>query len=71
MFTLPVEQVFRFEIADKNDNSPKFEKDKYTAVIAESTAVNSTVTVVKATDADSGIDTFFIFFFGKMRQYFV
>lgn len=58
MYSLPVEQVFRFDIADKNDNSPQFEKDKYTAVIHENAAVNSVVTEVKATDVDSGTYTF-------------
>ncbi|XP_035827244.1 protocadherin gamma-A5-like [Aplysia californica] len=48
--TLPIEIV----VADENDNEPEFTEDHYTKKVKESTAVNSTVLTVSATDADKG-----------------
>ncbi|KAK7571160.1 hypothetical protein V9T40_014764 [Parthenolecanium corni] len=47
------EQVFRIDIADKNDHSPQFEKEKFSAVISEDADVGSNVIELKATDIDA------------------
>ncbi|EDV25061.1 uncharacterized protein TRIADDRAFT_25152, partial [Trichoplax adhaerens] len=41
-------------VTDQNDHDPKFNQTRYSASIAESVAINTTVTTVYATDADSG-----------------
>ena len=48
------QQVFRIEIADKNDNAPHFSQTVYTASsILENANINALVTEVKALDADT------------------
>lgn len=48
------QQVFRIEIADKNDNAPNFTRKVYTHnSIYENANVNAPVTEVKAMDADT------------------
>lgn len=48
------EQVFRIEIADKNDNRPRFTQEVYEAEeIPEDANVNALVTEVKALDNDT------------------
>ncbi|XP_066595703.1 DE-cadherin isoform X2 [Prorops nasuta] len=48
------QQVFRIEIADKNDNAPHFTQPVYTAnAILENANINAPVTEVKAIDADT------------------
>ncbi|XP_076759576.1 DE-cadherin [Xylocopa sonorina] len=48
------QQVFRIEIADKNDNAPHFTQPIYTAnSILESANINAPVTEVKAVDSDT------------------
>ncbi len=41
-------------VADLNDNSPKFDRDAFTALVSESAAAGDEVTVVTATDRDGG-----------------
>jgi hypothetical protein len=49
------QQVFRIEIADKNDNPPHFTEKMYIAeAIPEDSNINSPVTEVKALDNDTG-----------------
>lgn len=49
------QQVFRIEIADKNDNPPRFTQKVYVAeAIPEDANINSQVTEVKALDNDTG-----------------
>lgn len=48
------QQVFRIEIADKNDNPPRFTQKVYTHnSIYENANINAPVTEVKAVDSDS------------------
>ncbi|XP_069678927.1 DE-cadherin [Periplaneta americana] len=48
------QQVFRIEIADKNDNKPKFTQQIYVAEsVSEDSNINSQVTEVKALDNDT------------------
>ena len=46
--------VIQLTVGDVNDNTPEFEKDKYIANVSEAQKDGSTVTVVSATDKDSG-----------------
>lgn len=49
------QQVFRIEIADKNDHPPKFSQERYVAeAIPEDANNNALVTEVKALDNDTG-----------------
>ena len=49
------QQEFRIEIADKNDNAPRFTQKVYVAeAIPEDANINSQVTEVKALDNDTG-----------------
>ena len=41
-------------VTDENDNPPIFEKDRYNATLLESKATQTSVLLVKATDADEG-----------------
>lgn len=53
------QQVFRIEIADKNDNPPHFTQDTYVAEsIAENANINVLVTQVTALDVDTGMFKF-------------
>lgn len=45
------------DIEDVNDNSPAFEMPLYTVTVTENTAVKTEVLVVKAKDADSGVNS--------------
>lgn len=51
-------------IQDVNDNAPVFSKSMYSANVTETTAVGTTVAVVRATDEDTGL-------FGKVVYSFV
>lgn len=49
------QQVFRIEIADKNDNAPRFTQRVYVAeAIPEDANINFQVTEVRALDNDTG-----------------
>lgn len=49
------QQVFRIEIADKNDHAPRFTQERYVAeAIPEDANNNALVTEVKALDNDTG-----------------
>lgn len=54
-YFLGKEQI-KVEIADKNDNPPKFEEPRggYRAEIAENADIGNVVIEVKATDPDTG-----------------
>lgn len=43
-------------VMDVNDNAPQFSVSEYTAAVPESLVVGSSVTQVRATDADSGVN---------------
>ncbi|XP_048058554.1 protocadherin alpha-C2-like isoform X1 [Megalobrama amblycephala] len=44
----------RVEVADVNDNPPRFKQTSYTVYVAENNAVSAPLCVVKATDPDAG-----------------
>ena len=46
--------IVTIEVTDINDNSPMFEEDMYTVVIAEDTPLNSVLLTVSASDTDLG-----------------
>lgn len=55
------QHVFLIDIADKNDNSPKFTRDTYIpAEVAESANINELVTQIEAKDVDAGKFPFII-----------
>jgi protocadherin-16/23 len=43
-------------VEDQNDNDPRFEQQKYTASIPEDIPIGTSVLIVKAIDADQGIN---------------
>ncbi|XP_051936007.1 protocadherin alpha-C2-like isoform X2 [Hippocampus zosterae] len=45
--------TFKVDVADINDNPPRFEQTSYTVYISENNAVGSPLCTVKATDADT------------------
>lgn len=47
--------TLKIEIADKNDNEPRFNMKKYEAEISEDADINNKVIEVKAVDNDTGI----------------
>uniref|UniRef100_A0A1I7T8F7 Cadherin domain-containing protein n=1 Tax=Caenorhabditis tropicalis TaxID=1561998 RepID=A0A1I7T8F7_9PELO len=51
----PLESEAQIDISvmDENDNSPKFEKEKYVGIVKENTRIGEKVLTVKAIDADS------------------
>ncbi|KAJ8681926.1 hypothetical protein QAD02_017718 [Eretmocerus hayati] len=67
------EQSFRIEIADKNDNSPKFTQPEYRAnSIPEDANVNALVAEVKAVDADSAsIVTYSIIYGNEDESFYI
>jgi len=46
--------TFKVEVADVNDNSPRFEQTSYTVYMEENNAPGASLCVVKALDADTG-----------------
>jgi len=48
--------IVEITIADVNDNAPAFDRDVVSVVVPENAAVNSTVVVVAARDADAGLN---------------
>lgn len=64
-------QVFRIEIADKNDNAPHFTQAVYTAnSIPENANINELVTEVKAIDLDTASPVTYSIISGNMRDSF-
>uniref|UniRef100_A0A672YLH6 Protocadherin gamma-C3 n=1 Tax=Sphaeramia orbicularis TaxID=375764 RepID=A0A672YLH6_9TELE len=51
---LSSQMTFRVDVADVNDNPPRFEQTSYTVYITENNAPGASLCVVKATDADAG-----------------
>ncbi|MEQ2164547.1 hypothetical protein GOODEAATRI_007794 [Goodea atripinnis] len=49
---LSSQMSFRVDVADVNDNPPRFEQTSYTVYITENNAPGASLCVVKATDAD-------------------
>ena len=43
-------------VQDQNDNDPVFSPESYEKVLAENVPIGTTVVVVKATDADQGVN---------------
>ncbi|XP_033215756.1 DE-cadherin-like isoform X2 [Belonocnema kinseyi] len=65
------QQVFRIEIADKNDNAPHFTQAVYTASsILENANINALVTEVKALDADTASPVTYIIISGNTNNSF-
>ncbi|XP_054647569.1 protocadherin alpha-C2-like isoform X3 [Dunckerocampus dactyliophorus] len=52
--SLSSQMTFKIDVADVNDNPPRFEQTSYTVYITENNAPGLPLCVVKATDADSG-----------------
>lgn len=50
---LSSQMTFKVDVADVNDNPPRFEQTSYTVYITENNAPGSPLCVVKATDADA------------------
>ncbi|RZF43960.1 hypothetical protein LSTR_LSTR006768 [Laodelphax striatellus] len=66
------QQVFRIEIADKNDNPPKFTKSVYIAEsILENANQNSLVTEIKALDNDTASPVTYSIVDGNINDAFV
>lgn len=62
------QQVFRIEIADKNDHPPRFTQQVYVAeAIPEDANINALVTEVKALDNDTG-EMITIFLYNKFAD---
>ncbi|XP_043520392.1 DE-cadherin [Frieseomelitta varia] len=65
------QQVFRIEIADKNDNAPHFTQAVYTAnSILENANINAPVTEVKALDSDTASPVTYSIIFGNTDDSF-
>ncbi|XP_031842734.1 DE-cadherin isoform X2 [Nomia melanderi] len=65
------QQVFRIEIADKNDNAPHFTQAVYTAnSILENANINALVTEVKALDSDTASPVTYSIIFGNTDDSF-
>ena len=65
------EQNFRVEIADKNDNPPKFKQSMYEAKgIKEDANINSLVTEVQAEDADTSTTVTYSIIHGNVDDSF-
>ena len=65
------QQVFRIEIADKNDNAPHFTQAVYTAnSILENANINAPVTEVKALDSDTASPVTYNIIFGNTDDSF-
>ncbi|KAL2077317.1 hypothetical protein ACEWY4_026821 [Coilia grayii] len=52
--SLSSQMVVRVDVADVNDNPPRFEQTSYTVYVTENNAPNAPLCVVKATDPDAG-----------------
>ncbi|XP_010752529.1 protocadherin alpha-C2 isoform X1 [Larimichthys crocea] len=50
---LSSQMTFKVDVADVNDNPPRFEQTSYTVYITENNAPGASLCVVKATDADA------------------
>lgn len=50
---LSSQMTFKVDVADVNDNTPRFEQTSYTVYITENNAFGASLCVVKATDADA------------------
>ncbi|XP_017282645.1 protocadherin alpha-C2 isoform X1 [Kryptolebias marmoratus] len=50
---LSSQMTFKVEVADVNDNPPRFEQTSYTVYVTENNAPDASLCVVKATDADA------------------
>ncbi|XP_028314640.1 protocadherin alpha-C2-like isoform X1 [Gouania willdenowi] len=48
------QMTFKVDVADVNDNPPRFEQTSYTVYVTENNNPGSSLCVVKATDADNG-----------------
>lgn len=65
------QQVFRIEIADKNDNAPHFTQAVYTAnSILENANINAPVTEVKALDSDTASPVTYSIIYGNTDDSF-
>ena len=65
------QQVFRIEIADKNDNAPHFTHAVYTAnSILENANINAPVTEVKAIDSDTASPVTYSIIYGNTDDSF-
>ncbi|KAK0161393.1 hypothetical protein PV327_009868 [Microctonus hyperodae] len=65
------EQYFRIEIADKNDNPPKFTKNQYVAnSISENANINALVIDVKAEDLDTASPVYYSIIAGNTDESF-
>ncbi|XP_030595791.1 protocadherin alpha-C2-like isoform X8 [Archocentrus centrarchus] len=51
---LSSQMTFKVDVADVNDNPPRFEQTSYTVYITENNAPDASLCIVKAMDADAG-----------------
>lgn len=56
-------------VEDQNDNDPRFELSKYTATINEDAAIGTSALIVKATDADVGINARIVYSLANETQW--
>ena len=53
-FPFPDSAYVQIIVTDENDNPPIFEYKRYNATVKESRAIETSILVVRATDADEG-----------------
>ncbi|EDO48968.1 predicted protein [Nematostella vectensis] len=57
-------------VENRNENTPKFEKEEYTAMVMEETQLNSPVARVHAKDTDQGMSGSVYYYLSPLSSYF-